>query len=101
MTKKKIQLVLDEEQQTTLDALRDATHAESMAHVLRDALGVYSALHELLRERGPEAQLAVIDRAKQEFQELNVPSLQGKHVVPGAKAPIGIVSSDRASLAAG
>lgn len=88
MSKKKIQLVLDEQALNTLESLRVATHAESMAHVLRDALGVYNSLYELLRENGSGAQLAIIDRARQEMQELSVPSLQGKRIVAGAKAPL-------------
>jgi hypothetical protein len=85
--KKKIQLVLDEEAQATLEGLVEATHAESMAHVLRDALGVYNSLHKLLSE-SPSAQLALVDRVRQELQELNIPSLQGKHVVQGTKTLI-------------
>lgn len=88
-TKKKIQLVLDEQAQATLEGLVEATNAESMAHVLRDALGVYNSLYELLRESGPSAQLAIVDRVRQELQELNIPSLQGKHVVTGAKSALG------------
>lgn len=79
MAKKKIRLVLDDEAQATLEVLKTATHAESMAHVLRDALGVYSALHEMLRE-SPGTQLALVDHVRHELQELNIPSLQGKHV---------------------
>lgn len=85
--KKKIQLVLDEQAQATLEDLVEATKAESMAHVLRDALGVYSTLHQMLTE-SPSSQLALIDRLKQELQELNIPSLQRKAIVASARAPL-------------
>lgn len=41
-TNKKIQLVLDEEAQAVLSQLQINTRAETMAEVLRDALGVYN-----------------------------------------------------------
>jgi hypothetical protein len=87
-SKKKIQLVLDEQAQATLENLVTATRSESMAHVLRDALGVYSSLFDLLQSSGPTAQLAIVDRARQELQELNIPSLQGKSVVAGPKSAL-------------
>lgn len=80
MTKKKIQLILDEQAQETVEKLFAETGAESIAHVLRDALGVYATLHELLT---PGITLALIDRGKSEFQELNIPSLSRVHVLRG------------------
>jgi hypothetical protein len=88
MATKKIQLVLDEDAQAALEALVKATHAESMAHVLRDALGVYNSLYELLSANGT-AQLALVDKTRHELQELQIPSLRSTHIVAGAKTSIG------------
>lgn len=80
MTKKKIQLILDEQAQETLAKLVESTGAESMAHVLRDALGVYSSLHEMLT---PSLELALINRSEGVFQELAIPSLRRERVIRG------------------
>jgi len=89
MANKRINLELDDQAQSTLERLQKATN-ESMAHVLRDALGVYSALRDLLSENGPEAKLAIINRARHELQELSIPSLSPttKHVVAGDKTKL-------------
>lgn len=87
--KKKIQLVLDEEAQATLQALQDSTGAGSMAEVLRDALGVYNSLRDMLTDGGGQKRLALIDRSAGELQELIIPSLlRGTAIVPGARSPM-------------
>lgn len=70
--KKKIQLVLDEEAQSVLADLVESTNADSMAHVLRDALGVYNGLYKILSHS--TGVLAVVDRQRNEFQELSITS---------------------------
>jgi hypothetical protein len=86
-SKKKIQLVLDEEAQTTLEALRHATGAASMAEVLRDALGVYNSLRDMLAAEGQNRRLALIDRSAGEMQELIIPSLmKNTAIVGGARS---------------
>ncbi len=80
MTKKKVQLVLDEQAQETLAKLVESTGAESMAHGIRDALGVYAGIHDMLT---PGISLALVDRNKNELQELNVPSLTRVPVLRG------------------
>ncbi len=83
---KKLQLVLDEESLTVLQALQTATGAASMAEVLRDALGVYSSLQTML-EAQPQQKLALIDREAGTMQELFVPSLlRRRYVVAGEVA---------------
>ncbi len=72
---KTVSLVLDSKAQAVIAALKLATRAESAAHVLRDALGVYNALFEMLT-RGET--LAVVNRAANEMRELTFPSLQRK-----------------------
>lgn len=73
MAKQRIQILLDEDAQTTLTVLQEATGARSMAEVLRDALGVYNSLHEMLSE--PGKCLALVNREAGEMQELFIPSL--------------------------
>lgn len=53
---------LNEELMQALNRIREETRAKSMADVLRTALGVYYALHDLLKENGPNATLAIINR---------------------------------------
>lgn len=83
---KKIQLALDEEAVSTLELLLQQTGAQSMAEVLRDALGVYSSLRDLLAGNAG-CELALIDRRAGEFQALTIPSFQRSHVVLGVKGP--------------
>jgi hypothetical protein len=71
----KVQLVLDDETQDVLEKLKESTSAESQAHVLRNALGVYAALYDLLKKGGPNTHLALVDRSRNEMQRLSVPSL--------------------------
>ena len=73
---KKVQLVLDVEAQDILEKLKESTGAESQAHVLRNALGVYSALYDLLKKGGPSTHLALVDRSRNEMQQLSIPSLE-------------------------
>jgi hypothetical protein len=73
---KKVQLVLDDEAQDILEKLKESTRAESQAHVLRNALGVYAALYDLLKKGGPNTHLALVDRSRNEMQRLSVPSLE-------------------------
>lgn len=88
MTKKKIQLVLDEQAQETLAALVESTGAESMAHVLRDALGVYSTLHEMLTAKTGLV-LSIVDHTDNTIQALNIPSMNRARVLAGERRPIG------------
>lgn len=76
-SRKRIQLVLDAEAQKVLEKLQAATGANSMAEVLRDALGVYDSLHEMLAE-DEQNTLAIVDRKRSRMQELHVPSLARK-----------------------
>lgn len=76
---KRIQVEFDDHSHTQLAELQSKT-GKTMACVIRDALGVYSALRELLSENGPEAKLAIINRARHELQELSIPSLSECHV---------------------
>ncbi len=78
-TPKRIQLVLDANAQETLEALQRRTGATSMTEVLRDALGVYNSLAGIVLDHG--GVLCSLDRARQEFQELTIPSLHRGHVV--------------------
>ena len=71
---RKIQLVLDEEAQKVLLELQAASGAESMAAVLRDALGVYYSLREILNSE-PDMTLALINRERSEMQELVIPTI--------------------------
>jgi len=88
-TKKKIQLVLDDEAVKTLSELQAVTGASTMTEVLRDALGVYSSLRELL-SRSSGTQLAIVDKSIGEFQELTIPSFQRTPVVAGLKSALGV-----------
>jgi hypothetical protein len=88
-TRKKIQLVLDDEAVKTLEDLQAVTGAGSMTEVLRDALGVYSSLRELLTRGDGHHQLAIVDKAAGEFQELTIPSFQKTPVVAGIKGTLG------------
>jgi hypothetical protein len=69
---KTVQLRLDAEAMETLERLGAATGAERAVDVLRDALGVYNALHALLQ---PGWTLALVSDDRSAMQELNVPTL--------------------------
>lgn len=86
-TRKKIQLVLDDDAVKTLSELQAMTGAGTMTEVLRDALGVYSSLRELL-SRSQGGQLAIVDKVAGEFQELTIPSFQRTPVVAGLKSSL-------------
>ena len=75
--KTKIQLNLDAEARKILLDLVARTSAESMAEVLRDALGVYNSLHDMLaKDEGNR--LALVNREAGTMQELNIPTLTGR-----------------------
>lgn len=69
---KTIQLVLDDEALSTLTRLQEQTRASSLAEVLRDALGVYNALRDLLVE---DTVLLLNHRSTGEVQPVVIPSL--------------------------
>jgi hypothetical protein len=86
---RKIQLVLDDEAIAILEAVQKATGAGSISEVLRDALGVYSALQKLLAP-SEHLQLALVDRVEGVLQVLQIPSLmRGRGVVVGLVQPLG------------
>lgn len=84
-----------------LAALQEATGAGSMAEVLRDALGVYNSLRDMLASGG-QKKLALVDRNAGELQELFIPSLmRGAAIVPGARSSMATRKSTAAAAAIG
>jgi hypothetical protein len=75
MSKKKIELVLDDEAMSALAVLQNETTADNLAEVLRDALGVYRSLRDLLGRDG-DKRLAIVDSTFGELRELTIPSFQ-------------------------
>lgn len=72
-----ITLRLDAEALATLDALVARTTAKTRGEVLRDALGLYVSLADMLTARDGNA-LAMVNRKENEIQDLTVPSLRAK-----------------------
>lgn len=71
--KKRVQLVIDEYTVDLLERLRSDTRAASTTEVLRDAIGAYSSLRELLFSK-PGLEIGIIDRSRGEFMPLVIPS---------------------------
>jgi hypothetical protein len=78
--KRKINIEFDDEALDTLERLREGTNAPSVAAVLRDALGVYSSLYDMLPPQSGK-RLALIDRDTGQLQQLHVPSLSREPVL--------------------
>ncbi len=76
-----LRLSLDQTAQDVIERLRVETQAETRAAVLRDALGVYNALHEMLRDN-PGQRLVLLNRASGSMRELAIPRLQQQPEAP-------------------
>jgi hypothetical protein len=83
----KLQLMVDAEAKLVLAGLQAVTGAVSVAEVVRDALCVYRALHELLADG--QGVLMLVDREAGTQQELRIPSLErSRAVVAGPVRPL-------------